>query len=476
MVRDSAGGRQTSRLSRVYDTKLLTAKVVNDFMPFIPDSPSAPFRLTVSGGVPPYECSCTYDGETETQTLDAPGSCDWDSSQPGTYSFTVTDSMGETATTAAKTDYIPLHFEQQPEDGKLPADGSGFDLQVIISDFEEYPPAAPFTWTLYRDGEAYKEGVSETREITVNTGDPGMFTFHIEDSGGRKGDTVIATVEDSEIQIVRIDVDGVWKREGDTVQLMVITEGNIALAYRWYWLGTEKAIDAPVVGEEVLCEVDRPGEYMVRVEDVNHKFAWGYCTVEYTGTEPLKPFILEQPKDWVWMEADTNKEVRKVTLHCKATGEHLLYNWMKEGGDWLPIGGGETLEMTGTQQELAGRYYCIVYDFDTGKETRSDTVYVQVKLSCEITGLEGDYLYWSVQGGFGPYKVMIYWGSYLEDWDTYYGSNGKNMISHRTKVKTYENIPIYDNENKEWVTTKVEKHFHLVVTDRYGQTCESDVY
>ena len=50
------------------------------------------------------------------------------------------------------------------------------------------------------------------------------------------------------------------------------------------------------------------------------------------------------------------------------------------------------------------------------------------------------------------------------------------MISQRTKVKTYENIPIYDKENKEWVTTKVEKHFHLVVTDRYGQTCESDVY
>ena len=137
---------------------------------------------------------------------------------------------------------------------------------------------------------------------------------------------MIATVEDSEIQIVRIDVDGVWKREGDTVQLMVITEGNIALAYRWYWLGTEKAIDAPVVGEEVICDAERPGKYMVRVEDVNHKFAWGYCTVEYTGAEPLNPFIIEQPKDWVWMEEDTSREVRKVTLHCKATGEHLLYN------------------------------------------------------------------------------------------------------------------------------------------------------
>ena len=473
VVRDNAGGSQTSLLAQVYDTKLLTARVVNDFMPFIPDVPSGPFMLTVSGGVPPYECACTYDGVTETKAMDGTNACEWDSSRPGTYTFTVTDSMGETVTAAAKADYMPLQFEQQPEGGKLPADGNGIDLQVTISEFEEYPPVAPFTWTLYRDGVAYMDGISETRKITAKPGEPGAYMFHVEDSGGRKGDTVIATVEDSEIQIVRIDVDGVWKREGDTVQLMVITEGNIALAYRWYWLGTEKAIDAPVVGEEVICDAERPGKYMVRVEDVNHKFAWGYCTVEYTGAEPLNPFIIEQPKDWVWMEEDTSREVRKVTLHCKATGEHLLYNWMKEGGDWLPIGGGETLEMTGTQQELKGRYYCIVYDFDTGKETRSDTVYVQVKLSCEINGLDGDYLIWSVHGGFGHWKVKIYDGTYLEDWDTCYDGATTNR---RTKVKPYEKIPYYDKEIGRWVLTKVEKHFHLVVTDRYGQTCESGVY
>ncbi len=473
VVRDSAGGRQTSLLSRVYDTKLLTVKVENDFMPFIPDSPSAPFRLTVSGGIPPYECACTFDGVTETKTIDGTNVCDWDSSRFGEYTFTVKDSMGETAYATAKVDYLPLLFALQPEDGKLPADGSGFDLQVTISDFEEYPPAAPFTWTLYRDGEAYKEGISETREITVNTGDPGMFTFHIEDSGGRKGDTSVATVEDSEIRIVRIDVDGEWKRNGDTVELMVITEGNIALAYRWYWLGTEKAVDAPVVGEEVICEAERPGEYMVRVEDVNHKFAWGYCTVPYTGAEPLAPFIIEQPEDWEWLHEDDEGAEYKVTLHCKATGGHLLYNWMKEDGDWLPIGGGETLELTGPQWELRGRYYCIVYDFDTGKETRSETVCVQLKPSCEINGLENNKLIWSVRGGFPPWKVKIYFGPYLEAWDT---CNYSNNTKHRTEVEPYGRILNYDNEQKRWVETKFEKHFHLVVTDRYGQTFESDVY
>jgi hypothetical protein len=212
---------------------------------------------------------------------------------------------------------------------------------------------------------------------------------------------------------------------------------------------------------------------MVRVEDVNHKFAWGYCTVEYAGKETLGPFIIEQPKDWEWLQEDGKGVSRKVTLHCKAAGGNLLYNWMKVGGDWLPIGGGETLELTGTQQELSGQYYCIVYDFDTGKETRSETVYVQVKLSCEINGLENNELIWSVYGGFGPWTVKIYSGPYLETWDKcYYGYK----TNRRTKVKPSEIIPSYDRETGRWNDTKVEKHFHLVVTDRYGQTCESNVY
>ena len=96
-----------------------------------------------------------------------------------------------------------------------------------------------------------------------------------------------------------------------------------------------------------------------------------------------------------------------------------------------------------------------------------------MKLSCEINGLENNELIWSVYGGFGPWTVKIYSGPYLETWDKcYYGYK----TNRRTKVKPSETIPSYDRETGRWNDTKVEKHFHLVVTDRYGQTCESDVY
>ena len=149
-MQDYGEGLITSKTVTVYEADPFEAKTDAEVVELL-EGQDYELWAQAYGGIAPYTGVWMRDG-VQIPTEDK-GNGEYtapilgDGSYEVVYTFKATDAMEDECYATVKVVYPQLEIAQQPVGGMLPADGSPFDLSVVMAEGEE-----PFLYTLYRNG------------------------------------------------------------------------------------------------------------------------------------------------------------------------------------------------------------------------------------------------------------------------------------------------------------------------------------
>ena len=332
-----------------------------------PGESVAPVTVQFGGGVPPLTCEWSFEEESLSSWLSdsaEDAESEWTAEALGTYVFTLTDSLGNTASGSADTEYDQLKFLKQPQGGALPQDGGTLFLSVEV----EEAAAEPVSYTLLRNQNQVETQVDDA---SFAVDQPGIYSIRVTDSLGRwgqseealvnsalriAGQTKKATIQNnSPRQNGRLGVPLKLKAEG----------GEKPYRYHWFFSGSE------------LCETKgpvlfatQPGVYRCEVTDwKDQSVTSDKMLVKYAASQPV---IVVQPKDAL-MGSRSYAVLSCLARSDMANGQNLTYLWQrKANGHWIKVGKGRTLK-TGRP----ALYRCKVINMKTGQVVFSRQVAIQ---------------------------------------------------------------------------------------------------
>ncbi|MBQ6373333.1 MAG: peptidoglycan-binding protein [Clostridia bacterium] len=447
------------------------------------------------GGLPPYTFVWEKDGvELDSLTTDTDHpyyTATFTVMDYGLYTCTLTDAMVGSDSKDFHVEYDQLSIRHQPEGGVLPADGDPFFLAITMDEGE-----APFTYTLFRNGEPWCEESLSQDFVSVGVDQSGVYHYHIEDANGRWADSDHVAVNDYKVSIKQYTQEAEIRnrRKGGPnvpADLTVEVEGGLA-PYVYVW---ESSADGAIYKPEktlktsdTTCTIpaSTPGTYRCAVTDANEQTAIATgMMVRYAGEAPL---IVEQPDD-VRLDYMQGQTAYEVALSCRAiTGDgedqYLEYAWesMEPGAMFAPCGKGCKLEV----DDLTGaRFFrCTVTDTRTGRSEVSRMARVEIELLCitpetyESLSYHKGRLDYEIWGGTPPYTVEV-----MQHRMTVAKEGKVDFIDARERVftvdapsgdlsidlpDTYYDFIWYDEEGMPTIQ-KTQAEYYLIVTDAIDQ-------
>ena len=501
LVSDLDGTVVRSETVTVYEADPLW--ITTDQLEYVidPETGKAPVEMHIGGGVPAYFVEETRDGEVVDSYATESTDFNMNISDPGLYSFVITDAMGETVNAVISVDHPHLEITREPESGSLPSDGSGHALSVAIAD-----GTPPFTYTLYRNGESYFTETRDEPETSVTATETGEYVFYIEDATGRWANSAAAAVTDSVFQVVRYTEDTVMPDSGGCHLEVEVEGGRAPYTYEWEWIGFEggqRMISTGTRNSTLgTAWAEQPGYYFCYIWDADDTFQMvGAISVEAASTAP---YITEDPQDVMYEPSRTGNVNYGLLLHCGARAydgenDHLVYQWQWDNnGEWVdhPYTYGPYLAYSGYASAVCGRYRCVVTDSRSGESAVSGTAEVGIALTYLNGGIipssyhvagERTYEYaFAFAGGRAPFTVELHelrfmgTNSVRSDLTrrTITVQNAEDMapfvIRLQGQYEYYVFAPSADGE-MEYLRQTTGNQYYIIVTDADGQTCTSEV-
>lgn len=475
----------------VYGWKPLTLLSYRDHLTTILTEEGYHQKYVADGGHSPYTFVWEKDGvELESQTTDM-DNLYFKVTDYGLYTCTLTDAMVGSDSKDFLVEYRQLKIKRQPKGGTLPADDSLFYMSLAMDEGE-----APFTYTLFRNGEPWREESLSQDYVSMGVDQSGIYRYHIEDANGRWADSDPVAVNDYQVSIKRYTEEAEIRnrRKGGPnvpANLTVEVEGGLA-PYAYVWeVSTDGATYAPEKTSrlsDTRCTIPTsvPGIYRCTVTDANDQTAIATgMSVRFTGVGPL---IVEQPDD-VLLHCVPGQTAYEVTLNCRAItddgeDQYLEYAWesFEPGSMFVPCGKGCKLE----EDDLTGaRFFrCTVTDTRTGRSEVSRMALVAVELLCftpetfEALSYQKGRLDYAIWGGTPPYTVEV-----MQHRMTVAKEGKVDYIDARERVFTVDapsgdlsiDLPdtyydfIWYNEEGMPTIQKTQAKYYLIVTDAIGQ-------
>ena len=303
-------------------------------------------------------------------------------------------------------------------------------------------------------------------------------------------------MDEYSFRIASINKSGDLTGPDDVVTLTVLLESaEEDITYRWWWMGnTEAQVGATELPDNgPVCYVTLPGQYKCRAINRNGLESTAFMTVSYLGGEPVilqQPQIIKLPPD----EDKTSDRV-KLTVNAIASDNRtavLEYVWEYwSNGDWLNCGSGSNrldLQLATGEEEI---YRCKVTDTRTGAYTISSDAKAGTKLSYvsgsarSIDGYQDCFEFY-FEGGYAPYTVKIYKEVFIADAKTAPKSThvlvNTKTINDPAGLNPYSVIQfartdgiVYSPDRGELIHTQFPTSIYVIVTDSFGQICQSEV-
>ena len=368
----------------------------------------------VHGGVEPYTVSWSRDGEELPTELGDDGyyrsPVTGKNLKETIYTLTATDAMKDTVSVSVKVCYRQLKIARQPENGML-ASGGGCPLELEMAEGE-----APFSYSVYRNGELVQEYQSTRDYTSYSVTRSGEYYYHIIDSTGRWADSDPVFVEDYTFRLDRIDVSGELQAPGDRVTLTAVTNGGKEpITYEWWHFAPSTAIATRLAETSSSCSTEIPGTYRCYVKDAEQAEGWNMVYVRYTGSAPI---ITGHPQK-ITLKYDPDPEKQPGELSCAAMAadgrtDCLSYIWeYKTDAGWSESGDkGSTVSVRYNPSVYSWR--CVVTDTRSGERTVSREGCVSTEVYCTIVSVAGDMktskkitVRYTVKGGTAPYTVSV---------------------------------------------------------------------
>ena len=448
-----------------------------------------------TGGVSPYTFVLKKDGVEFLSETTEKNYLYYQVMDYGLYTCTVTDSKEASDSCDILVEYDQLDIREQPEGGVL-FSGDRFSLKIEMDE-----GLGPFIYTLYRNGEPYKEWTEDAFRTVARVDESGIYRYHVEDSKGRWADSNPATVSDYQMSVKRCTQEAEIRnrRQGgpnEPAELTVEVEGGLP-SYKYVWEVSKDGANYRHVETFVLNEkVSRlsaavPGTYRCTISDVYAQTVYATdMQVSYTGSGPL---IIRQPQDDL-VEYVHLQETYDVTLFCQAItddgeDQYLDYAWESydpDTGRLASYDKGQNLEIQDVT-EVRG-FRCIVTDTRTGKRDASRIAMVGRKLSCHtpvtyesLSYMKGRLLY-EIWGGTAPYTVQVMQHrigvanhgevDYYDVQERVFTVDAPSTDLEINFPNTYYDFIWYDGDVPTVQQTQVE--YFLIVTDASGQKDTTD--
>ena len=497
VVQDLDGRMMTSDTVTVYSAIPLTVQGISP-RTYMPDGETRDLEARAGGGVQPLSGTWTRDGETVSPA--APGAQVKEGLDSwlfpaladafGTYTFTVTDAMGEEASATVAVEYDQLDISVQPAGGSLSHEGK-YQLSIAMAEGEK-----PLTFTLYRDGEVAGEETVYARILGWTVDASGEYRFHVTDADGRWADSGSAYVKDYGIEIAECTEHAEIAESGGHAKLRVKAAGGEGTySYEWRRTGSDHLIQRMNMD---YTTVKLPGEYTCVVTDSFGASAMAVMDVTYAADEPL---IVRQPEDLTLegRPGDAGYEVRMTcaAVNADAAGDGLRYDWeMKTDAGWVPVPNGrdtDTLEYGGTGREVSRSYRCVVTDTARGSRMISREASVRISLTCVQARQvgTGSRLIFEFAGGCLPFRVTAVSSgiNFVPDSDGISVEQVEHTYTYPTEVHwlrdavspyVMENVLRYTNWfgydlKGDLIEIRAPMTYTVTVTDGMGQTATGTV-
>ncbi len=509
VISDANGESIQSDTAEIYYTEPIKVSV-KDAMIRTPGG-SVTLSAEIKGGREPFVCQW-YGPEGE---IPEAAESTIDVSKSGQYYVTVTDTYGDSATSAPATVTLkPLTIARHPEGGELPRGGGQHKLEVIVEDGN-----APFWYVLYDADSGFMCDFSpdldtgESSRIYAFTVEyPGKYYITVRDQDGREGVTKTATVTAYEmLELVDYTPEASVSSAEDNTRLTVtVRNGTKPYTYQWqrwvsdypassymYW-NSGRYEDMPNTNRDTIRAAW--GKYQCIVTDAaGDEVYTPPIPVNYTGKEPI---IIQQPEN---VELEYNAYwYPSATLRVdaiSASGGDIAYSWRKKtASGWSVVGSGKTLYLsesavTTEYDAITGTYRCLVTDKTTGGYVYSQEASITMPVMTINAYQEGktSTIVVEVDGGVAPYTMEILrdrlvtttYGALDEHW--YYTTDMMPQISSSMTVDTWPHAVKYTMSLDRYAKDKVHvwgldyktyKHawtYKFYVKDSTGQEVSAKV-
>ena len=181
IVWDAEGNPAQSNAVTVYNAEPLWVEPAQTIYNMTPAEDNL-IEFSFGGGTPPYTLEWYHYGvlyETVSFAANDADTIPLRIPEDGEYGLQVTDANGDTAYKTCMVFFDPLTIVKQPVGGKLPEDGY-LEIGATVADGE-----APYTFTLYIDGEKYLSRSTEGKAYSYKAYESGAYQLFIQDSAGR---------------------------------------------------------------------------------------------------------------------------------------------------------------------------------------------------------------------------------------------------------------------------------------------------
>lgn len=183
VVTDADDNTVTSATVTVYDAPLLTVAPEADRYRIALSNQTASITMTIGGGVTPYTCVWSLNGETVLEAFNTEETVvSYPAAELGTYYLTVTDARGQVRMGASAVELPGLAIDRQPVGGQLES-GEPVEIDIVMGEGD-----APFTYTLYKNG-VPDGSVEGDGSCGFWVSDPGEYCIHVEDASGGHADS-----------------------------------------------------------------------------------------------------------------------------------------------------------------------------------------------------------------------------------------------------------------------------------------------
>ena len=420
VIEDAGSGRLTSDTVKV-SGRMPFHTTGSSGTVYLAEGEYATIYGSFAGGVKPYSAAWYREGDAESFSVPSIAGDTFELTVTGTgeeMTFHLYGQDDDEGTAEAVIHVLPqtLFIEQQPQDGMLSPENV-FGLDVKVSGGE-----APYTFTLYHNGNVRYVSTQESESFSMPVFQAGQYCFEISDKTGATVRSQYALVREWKFTLNVFCVTGELPPDGGQATIVAVAEGGTEpVTYQWWYLGDAKssspAGELPESG--AVITVTAPGVYQCKASDSNYNYDTASVEVKMGSKAPV---ITQHPQS-ITIPFEEGKTSYSAQLTCSAQAydgaENVLeYTWECDygSGAWAFSQSGAVLnleKLTG-----GGHFRCVVTDTRNGEQTPSQTAVVAVSMGCEYywrCGLTHSVLKCQIRGGLGPYTIRVYWRKILAE-------------------------------------------------------------
>ena len=272
------------------------------------------------------------------------------STAPGSYSVTVTNSLGSVTSAAVSVDLepttitVPLFLIQPPSTVSLVSGSSGTSLSVSVAG------AAPITYQWYKNGAPISGAIGSYYPLPAATvAVAGSYTVAATNASGTATSApAIVTVQSPLAPVLLVQPAGERVAYGSNGEFSVSASGTSPLTYQWYKDGSAIQNANSSYYSLSAGSAASAGSYSVTVAN-----AYGSVTstpVAFTVSDPVAPVITAQPLGQAVGYGGSE------TMSVSVTGSPpLVYQWFKDGAA-IPNASGSSYYIASAIPTYAGSY------------------------------------------------------------------------------------------------------------------------